>query len=133
MSPKKTTQPHILMCPPEYYGIEYEINPWMSRSRASDTEVARQQWESLRALLGRVRGQGSRVECFAWFNLAWIACTHGEHLTALTFARCALDRMLLQRAVRGHANVFSTFIADMRWRSSAIGKGIRYSCRSPRS
>ena len=23
----------ILMCPPEYYGIEYEINPWMDRSR----------------------------------------------------------------------------------------------------
>lgn len=43
--------PVILMCPPDFYGIEYEINPWMSRSRASDTEVARQQWESLRALL----------------------------------------------------------------------------------
>ena len=27
MSPEKTTQPHILMCPPDYYGIEYEINP----------------------------------------------------------------------------------------------------------
>ena len=28
-------QPRILMCPPDYYGIEYEINPWMSRSRGS--------------------------------------------------------------------------------------------------
>ena len=26
-------QPRILMCPPDFYGIEYEINPWMSRSR----------------------------------------------------------------------------------------------------
>ena len=25
-------QPRILMCPPDYYGIEYEINPWMSRA-----------------------------------------------------------------------------------------------------
>ncbi len=23
--------PRILMCPPDYYGIEYEINPWMNR------------------------------------------------------------------------------------------------------
>jgi arginine dihydrolase len=29
-------QPRILMCPPDFYGIEYEINPWMSGSRASD-------------------------------------------------------------------------------------------------
>lgn len=41
----------ILMCPPDYYGIEYEINPWMSRSRASDAPVARRQWEVLRSHL----------------------------------------------------------------------------------
>src|ERR687892_541716 len=23
--------PRILMCSPDYYGIEYEINPWMSK------------------------------------------------------------------------------------------------------
>src|SRR5260370_4750335 len=39
--------PTILMCPPDFYGIEYEINPWMSRSRASDDERARAQWKSL--------------------------------------------------------------------------------------
>ena len=43
--------PRIRMCPPEFYGIEYEINPWMSRSRQSDRVVAQQQWESLHALL----------------------------------------------------------------------------------
>jgi N-dimethylarginine dimethylaminohydrolase len=41
----------LLMCPPTYYGIEYEINPWMSRSRRSDSELARNQWEGLRRLL----------------------------------------------------------------------------------
>jgi N-dimethylarginine dimethylaminohydrolase len=40
-------QPRILMCPPDYYGIEYEINPWMSRSRGSNTERARAQWRRL--------------------------------------------------------------------------------------
>ena len=39
--------PTILMCPPDYYGIEYEINPWMSRSRASDDARARAQWKAL--------------------------------------------------------------------------------------
>ncbi len=43
--------PSILMCPPDFYGIEYEINPWMSRSRASDDELAREQWKSLFDLL----------------------------------------------------------------------------------
>jgi N-dimethylarginine dimethylaminohydrolase len=51
-------QPHILMCPPDYYGIEYEINPWMSRSRQADQPLASRQWEALRAILN---GLGARV------------------------------------------------------------------------
>jgi N-dimethylarginine dimethylaminohydrolase len=47
-------QPRILMCPPDYYGIEYEINPWMNRKVGSDpTESPRQWWglrETLRAM-----------------------------------------------------------------------------------
>lgn len=43
--------PRILMCSPDYYGIHYEINPWMSRQRQSDATLARQQWEGLHALL----------------------------------------------------------------------------------
>lgn len=42
------TRPTILMCPPDYYGIEYEINPWMSRGRQSDPAIARGQWAALR-------------------------------------------------------------------------------------
>jgi N-dimethylarginine dimethylaminohydrolase len=42
---------HILMCPPDYFGIEYEINPWMSRSRPSDLAVAATQWRALRTIL----------------------------------------------------------------------------------
>jgi N-dimethylarginine dimethylaminohydrolase len=41
----------ILMCPPAYYGIEYEINPWMSRSRPSDPIVAHEQWRALYELV----------------------------------------------------------------------------------
>jgi N-dimethylarginine dimethylaminohydrolase len=45
------TTPTILMCPADFYGIEYEINPWMSRSRQSDSQVARLQWRALHDLL----------------------------------------------------------------------------------
>lgn len=51
-------QPHILMCPPDYYGIEYEINPWMSRSRQADQDVAIEQWEGLVAIFDKL---GARV------------------------------------------------------------------------
>src|SRR5438105_683720 len=45
------SQPHILMCPPDFYGIEYEINPWMNRTRQSDHPTAVRQWNDLRTLL----------------------------------------------------------------------------------
>jgi N-dimethylarginine dimethylaminohydrolase len=35
------------MCPPDHYGIEYEINPWMKRERGSTPERARAQWQRL--------------------------------------------------------------------------------------
>jgi N-dimethylarginine dimethylaminohydrolase len=41
----------LLMCPPDYYGIEYEINPWMSIRRPADAERARTQWRALYDLL----------------------------------------------------------------------------------
>src|SRR5262249_24184349 len=54
--------PRILMCPPDYYGIEYEINPWMSRSRGSTPEAARRQWQGLVEIL---RSLGVTVEFVA--------------------------------------------------------------------
>ena len=44
MQPDKS--PRMLMCPPDYFGIEYEINPWMNvtgqrpRHRAEPVECA---------------------------------------------------------------------------------------------
>lgn len=50
----------VLMCPPEYFGIEYEINPWMNRRRGADRAAAMQQWERLRAL---IEGTNAAVSC----------------------------------------------------------------------
>jgi N-dimethylarginine dimethylaminohydrolase len=39
------------MCPPDHYGIHYEINPWMNRERQADHAEATRQWQSLHSLL----------------------------------------------------------------------------------
>ena len=41
----------ILMCPPDFFGIEYEINPWMDRTRNADHQTAVHQWQQLRSIL----------------------------------------------------------------------------------
>lgn len=49
----------LLLCPPDHYGIEYEINPWMDRARKADPVLARQQWDGLR---GKLQELGCAVE-----------------------------------------------------------------------
>lgn len=48
------TQPTIMMCPPTFYGIEYEINPWMHRHEDADHIAATQQWQNLYATLNKL-------------------------------------------------------------------------------
>src|SRR5210317_927205 len=39
----------ILMCPPDYFTVDYVINPWMAGQESSlDIDVAKQQWGALR-------------------------------------------------------------------------------------
>ena len=40
-----------LMCPPEHFGVLYEINPWMHEEVAVEHDVASQQWNDLVAAL----------------------------------------------------------------------------------
>jgi len=56
------TQPRILMCPPDFYGIDYEINAWMNRARPSDPLASRAQWNALRVLLADA---GAEIEILA--------------------------------------------------------------------
>jgi N-dimethylarginine dimethylaminohydrolase len=37
----------LLVCPPDFFGIEYEINPWMRLSNRVDRERAARQWHEL--------------------------------------------------------------------------------------
>src|SRR5207245_5871375 len=48
-----------LMCPPDYFGVFYEINPWMHQENRPDFELALDQWHNLVANLRRA---GANVE-----------------------------------------------------------------------
>jgi N-dimethylarginine dimethylaminohydrolase len=41
----------LLVCPPDYFSIDYEINPWMRRTNAVQGEQAVQQWKRLMEVL----------------------------------------------------------------------------------
>jgi N-dimethylarginine dimethylaminohydrolase len=49
----------FLMCPPEHFGVLYEINPWMHQEVTVDLDLARSQWDGLVATLGSA---GAEVE-----------------------------------------------------------------------
>jgi len=42
----------ILMCPPDYFTVDYVINPWMAGQESSlDSELAARQWNELKATI----------------------------------------------------------------------------------
>jgi len=54
---------HYLMCPPDHFGVEYEINPWMHTEDAPDPDRARQQFDDLAPLvLALARIDNAHVE-----------------------------------------------------------------------
>jgi N-dimethylarginine dimethylaminohydrolase len=60
--PMPAARPRILMCPPDHYGIEYEINPWMNRQRQADQPTAARQWRALHDLLMRLGAEISLLD-----------------------------------------------------------------------
>lgn len=52
----------ILVCPPQHYGINYEINAWMSVECAADTALAQQQWQALTKTITQCHAELAQVE-----------------------------------------------------------------------
>jgi N-dimethylarginine dimethylaminohydrolase len=47
-------KPHVLMCAPEHFGVDYVINPWMEdQIGRTDQKQARRQWDALRRRLAQ--------------------------------------------------------------------------------
>jgi N-dimethylarginine dimethylaminohydrolase len=49
------------MCPPDFYGIEYEINPWMNTERQANHPAAVAQWNALRQAIVAAGAQVSEL------------------------------------------------------------------------
>jgi N-dimethylarginine dimethylaminohydrolase len=48
----------LLLCPPDFYTVRYEINPWMDRTKGVDSSLARDQWSQL---CGTLKGLGCEL------------------------------------------------------------------------
>ncbi len=48
---RRTGTTHVLMSPPHYFDVRYEINPWMSTRNRVDNAAAWEQWEVLYQVL----------------------------------------------------------------------------------
>ncbi|PHR99381.1 MAG: TIGR00300 family protein [Blastopirellula sp.] len=48
-------KPHIVMCKPTHFGVQYEINPWMQGQIGfADNVIAQQQWNRLHEILSNL-------------------------------------------------------------------------------
>ncbi|NUQ65833.1 MAG: amidinotransferase [Pirellulales bacterium] len=99
--------PHFLMCPPDHYGIEYEINPWMDRARQSDHTEAVRQWEALRRLLETC---GATVSCMA--PVAGLPDLVFTANAALIHVRTAILSRFRHPQRRGEEPHYAAWLAD---------------------
>jgi N-dimethylarginine dimethylaminohydrolase len=51
-----------LMCPPDHFGIFYEINPWMHQEVRTDPDLAHEQWHNLVANLEQAGASVKAIE-----------------------------------------------------------------------
>ncbi|MFG1686062.1 dimethylargininase [Nonomuraea sp. NPDC049269] len=62
-TPTETCMPkHFLMCRPEYFTVEYAINPWMHPETGTDRDLAIRQWEGLRSVYQSLGHQVSLID-----------------------------------------------------------------------
>ncbi len=45
------TKTEILMCAPNYFTVDYQINPWMKENTKVDTDLAMKQWNELKSIV----------------------------------------------------------------------------------
>jgi len=53
----ETRMAQLLLCPPDHFGIEYEINPWMDRRQNAQPALAKAQWAALKEKLESLGAQ----------------------------------------------------------------------------
>ena len=80
----------LLLCAPDYYGIEYEINPWMSRARGAETDLAKAQWQGLHKMLSSLEARSSwcrhNRNCPTWYLLPTLGSPSARNLSRVISA-----------------------------------------------
>jgi N-dimethylarginine dimethylaminohydrolase len=102
--------PQILMCPPAFYGILYEINPWMNTARQADHPLAGQQWRALRDRL--VEAGAEIVEVAPVEGLPDMVFTANA---ALIFGRTAVVSHFRHVQRQGEESHFRAWLTDHGW------------------
>lgn len=79
----------MLLCPPDFYSIRYEINPWMNRLCGVDTAEAKVQWQQLH---DKLQSLGCEVELLSpeadWPDMVFTAnagLVHGRSFVSARF------------------------------------------------
>ncbi|MGW5643080.1 dimethylargininase [Saccharopolyspora sp. NPDC003752] len=54
LAPPQATTRHYVMCAPEYFTVEYSINPWMDPGKPVDADLAMVQWTELKRTYERL-------------------------------------------------------------------------------
>jgi N-dimethylarginine dimethylaminohydrolase len=60
--PRTATTRKYLLCPPEYFAVNYAINPWMDPQRPVDAMLAIAQWNELRETFVRLGHEVSLID-----------------------------------------------------------------------
>ncbi len=121
---------HILMCSPDYFGIEYEINPWMSRRRKVGQVSAMRQWHRLRATLEEA---GAVVSCLRPVpglpDLVFTANAALIHRNTAILARfCPRERQGEEPFYREWFSEQNYCVCDLKTRASFEGAGDALFC-----
>ena len=67
----------VLLCPPTYYQIEYEINPWMDVKRRVNKPRAEEQYENLKEIYRKIGLKVEEIKPEAGFPDMVYAANHG--------------------------------------------------------
>ncbi len=113
--------PKILMCPPVFYGIEYEINPWMNTERKVNHKLACEQWRALYDRL--VEAEADIVEVAPVEGLPDMVFTANA---ALIFRDRAVVSHFRHVQRQGEEMHFRRWLADAGWTVSETPEGCSF-------
>jgi N-dimethylarginine dimethylaminohydrolase len=114
-------RPHILMCAPVFYGIEYEINPWMNTERRVNHKLAGEQWRALYDLLVEAGANVSEVTPVQ--GLPDLVFTANA---ALVYGRRAVVSHFRHTQRQGEEAYFREWLVDHGWAATETPAGCSF-------